>query len=107
MISPMKIAIAATAPDTHAPISQFAGRAPCFLLFDKRKHLLQSVTNPHTQDSALIGIGVAELLNEKGVSVFVAGNVGPRLREALENRNIRHLEKTGKIGEVLNQVLQD
>jgi len=107
MISLMKIAIAATAPDTHAPISQFAGRAPCFLLFDESKHLVQSMTNPHTQDSALIGVEVAELLNEKGVSVLVAGDVGPRLREALESRNIRHLEKMGKVGEVLNQVLKD
>lgn len=103
----MKIAIAATAPDTEASISQFAARAPCFLLFDESKRLLQSVTNPHTQDSALIGIEVAELLNEHAVNVFVAGDVGPRLREALESRHIRHVEKTGKVSEVLNQVLQD
>lgn len=107
MTNPMKVAIAATAPDTQAPISQFAARAPCFLLFDESKRLLQSVTNPHTQDSALIGIEVAELLNEHAVSVFVAGDIGARLREALESRNIRHVEKTGKVGEVLNQVLQD
>jgi len=107
MTSPIKIAIAATAPDTQAPISHFAGRAPCFVLFDESKHLLQSVSNPYTQDSALIGIEVAELLNEEGVSAFVAGDVGPRLREALESRNIRHVEKTGKVGEVLDQVLQD
>ena len=42
----MKIAIAATSPQTDARVSNHAARAPCYLLFDEKGKPLEVLSNP-------------------------------------------------------------
>ncbi len=91
----MKIAVAANAPESMAPISEVAARAPYFLFFDGQGNLLETMANPGADRSSGAGSSTADLLHEKKVTVFVAGRVGERMKNALKWYHIEIIEQTG------------
>ena len=99
------MAVAATAADTQAPVSQYGGRAPFYMVFDGDGHLVETVANPHAEATDQAGIRVADLLDEKAIAMFVAGDIGPQIRAAFQNRNIRWFEKRGTVSTVLEEVI--
>jgi predicted Fe-Mo cluster-binding NifX family protein len=62
----MKIAIAAIEKSENSPVSQRAGRAPYFLLFDGKGSLLEMLSNPFALGGGGAGFAVAKLLADKG-----------------------------------------
>ena len=99
----MKIAIAAVEPDLFSSISPQGARAPFYLVFDAEGKLVEALTNPHVQ-AAGAGQKVADMLFEKDIHTFVAADLGPVLRDRLLHHNIRYLQKTGLVNDVLKEL---
>ncbi len=82
------IAVASTGTDKDAQISQVAGRAPFFLIFDKKGNFKQAHKNPAHDQAGGISRTVSIFLLKHGVSLFIAAEVGPKMNRVLNDNNI-------------------
>jgi predicted Fe-Mo cluster-binding NifX family protein len=100
----LKVAVASTGPGADAAISQEAARAPYILIFDQKGELVDVVENRDVP-AQRAGGQVALLLKEKGVTHFIAGQFGRNLISALEEAEIKRVEKTGPALEAVKQLI--
>lgn len=98
----MKIAIASVDKNENSEISSRGGRAPYYLIFDGKGQLQEVIPNPFAVGGGGAGTAVAKMLSDMDVNVFVAGMVGEKLADALEEKGIQYYEKEGSIKNVLN-----
>ena len=103
----MKIGVAAHQPDQQAAISEVAGRAGYLLFFDKEGNFLEAIKNPSVTKAGGAGRDTADLLKKNEVTLFVAGRVGERMKNALQRHQIEYFEKKGVADEVVKSILQD
>jgi predicted Fe-Mo cluster-binding NifX family protein len=82
-------AVAADAPAADALVSAVAARAPYLLIFDAQGALLETFPNPAADSPRGAGRALAEVLEQHGVRVFIAGEIGRKLAPELESRGIR------------------
>ncbi|MGD8999798.1 MAG: NifB/NifX family molybdenum-iron cluster-binding protein [Granulosicoccaceae bacterium] len=101
----MKIAIAAMTPDLDARIAKHSARAPYYLLFDEQGEMLEVVSNPFADDDRGIAPRVARLLADKGATLLVAGEFGPRFVSELEERGIDRLQRSGQVADSVRQFI--
>jgi len=101
----MKIAIATIEKSVDSEISQRAGRAPYFLVFDEKGELLEEIKNPFTVGGGGAGIAVAKMLADKGVEAVIAGSIGGNMMTALEERGLKTYQKEGKAKEALEEII--
>lgn len=99
------IAVAAVDRTGDSQISQIAAHAPYYLIFDKNGYLLEVVHNPFRDAARRAGPKVAALLAEKNVTVMVAGDFGPKLKTALDEKGINHLATTGVVQKAIQELL--
>jgi predicted Fe-Mo cluster-binding NifX family protein len=97
----MKIAVASQTKKVESKISEQAGRSPFYLIFDEQGSLLTAVKNPFSRGGGGAGFGVAKMLADKEVDLVVAGEFGPKMIAALEERGLRALEAAGTVREGL------
>ena len=90
-----KIAIASQGETTDTSVSNRAGRCKYFLMFDKEGQLTEVLENPHRDALFSVGSETADLLAGKGVTLLVASNVGSRMIEALQKKEIAYIEFAG------------
>ncbi|MBD3360592.1 hypothetical protein GF366_02195 [Candidatus Peregrinibacteria bacterium] len=99
----MKIAVASTDKDENSSISDRAGRAPYYLIFDESGKVLESIDNPFSFGGGGAGFSVAKMLADKNVDMVIAGRFGPKMLEALKERGLKIREMNGNVKEaVLN-----
>jgi predicted Fe-Mo cluster-binding NifX family protein len=101
----MKIAIAASNDDQNSQVSEQAGRAPYYLIFDEKGKLLEAIKNPFAVGGGGAGFGVAKMLADRGVDLVVAGDFGPNMISALQERNLKSKKMLGTIGDVIKQLI--
>lgn len=101
----MKIAIATE--DKKDQVSEVAGRAPYYLIFNESGNLLEEIPNSFMQESGGAGVAVAEMLAGKEITVVVAGDFGRKMMDALEDRRISYYQEKGSIKEVLEKIIQN
>ena len=101
----MKIAIAAMTPDVDAGIAKHSARAPFYLLFDEQGEMLEVVPNPFSGVDRGAAPQAALLLADKGVTLLVAGDFGPRFVSELEERGIDHIERSGQVSDSVRQLV--
>ncbi len=97
----MKIAIAATSPETVAQVDERGARAPYYLFFDTETGMSEVLSNPVAEGERSAGPQAAAFLISKGTDKVVAGDFGPRFSAGLENAGIVYEQKTGPISEIL------
>ena len=102
----MKIGVATNGPEAGATISEVAGRAPYFLFFDGQGNLLEAMKNPSRGSAGGAGRDTAELMNKKKVTLFVAGRVGERMKNALIGYKIEIIEQTGVAHDVVTSIIK-
>ena len=102
----MTIAVAAQKKTETAEISMQAGRAPFLLLFDESGASQSVLKNPFKSGGGGAGFGVAKMLADNDVTIFVAGKIGENMRGALEEKHIRWYEMEGTVSEALERVTQ-
>ncbi len=103
---PVKIGVASTGPAADAPISDEAARAPYILIFDDEGELVEVMENrdlPARQAGQQLG----PVLQEKGVTHYVAQRFGQNLITALRAVDIKRVEKTGPADEAVKQLLEE
>ena len=90
-----RIAVAAEAAHAEAPISAVAARVPHILIFDAKGALTGSHPNPAAAEPGSAGPALARWLAEQNVGTLIAGDFGPKLAQALEERKIRAVTASG------------
>ncbi len=96
----MRIAVASTGKEESSEISQQAGRAPYYLIFEDGK-LSETLENPFAVGGGGAGFAVAKMLADKNVERVVAGSFGPNMSGALEQRGLEKKEMQGKVSDAL------
>lgn len=92
----MKIAIAVDEKNEEASISERAGRAFYYLVFDEKGNLLETLENPFARGGGGAGFGVAKMLSDKKVELVLAGRMGDNMKEALASRGVKFKEVSGE-----------
>ncbi len=101
----MKIAIATEEKDPKGTVSDRAGRATFYLIFDDQKKLLETIKNPFSMGGGGAGFSVAKMLADKQVATIIAGKFGPKMSGALEERNVSFISFSGSIPDALTTAL--
>lgn len=97
----MKIAVASTKKTTDSDISENAGRAPYYLIFDGSGNLIETIDNPFSFGGGGAGFSTAKMLADKEVDVVIAGKFGFKMTGALEERGLEYKELSGPIKDAL------
>jgi len=103
---PQIIAVAAVGRTENIQISQKAGRAPYYLIFNQRGKLMEVISNPFSGTARRAGPQVAALLAEKNITVMVAGEFGRKLKIALDEKGIYHHVATGVVKRTVQELLE-
>ena len=103
---PMKIAVAAKGKTVDAQVESQGARCAWFLFFDEKGNLTEVIENPNKEKRGQAGVKCAELMAEKQVTVFVAGNAGGRLADALESAGIQFFAFIGAVKDAVTAVLK-
>ncbi len=99
----MKIAIASTTKTLNGEISSKGGRAPFYIILNEKLEFLTFFRNPFASSGGGAGYGIAKILEDKGVSKIIVGEVGENMKTALINTNIELEEGAGLISKFLQK----
>ena len=97
-------AIAAEGKETSASIPFLAGRATHYHVYDESGTLVEMIANPYLDMEAGMGPAAAQMLAEQGVTVLVAGMVGPKMRDVLVAKQVRFVSRKGNVQGVVNEL---
>jgi predicted Fe-Mo cluster-binding NifX family protein len=101
-----KIAVASDGETIDSQVAYKAARCHWFLLFDEKGQPIEALENPYREQRGDAGINSAALLAENEVTVFVAGNVGAKMADALEMSDISFIAFTGTVEDAVKHVLE-
>ena len=102
----MKIAIASEEDNEKGQVSDRAGRAAYYLIFDENKKFLETIKNPFSVGSGGAGFSVAKMLADMDVNTVISTKFGDNMLGALDDRNVEHKEFSGSIQDALSNLLQ-
>ncbi len=98
----MKIAVASTGKSLDSEVSPISGRAEYYLIFENKK-LVETIKNPFQFGGGGAGIGVAQMLANKGVKLIISGKMGPKMKDFIKDKKVKHKSVSGKtVKEVIN-----
>jgi len=100
----MKIAIASSGKDENAQVSPISGRAEFYLIFEDKK-LVEVISNPFQQGGGGAGVGVAQMLANKGAELVISGKFGPNMTTFLDGKGIKYkIVQDKTVKEVLEEI---
>lgn len=105
--TPFKIAVAGEGKTPDSPVAHQGGRCRYLLFFDHEGKMLEWIESPFWEQARRAGVRCAHLLGEKGVTNFVAGRVGPKMKNALEDQQIKYLLFQGTVKQAVAKVLEE
>jgi len=101
----MKIAVASETEDTNGQVSDRAGRATYYLVFDENKKLTDTIKNPFSVGGGGAGFSVAKMLADMDINIVIATKFGGNMSGALDDRSVKHKEFEGSIQDALSSSL--
>jgi predicted Fe-Mo cluster-binding NifX family protein len=99
------IAVAANGETRADSVSDQAGGAAFFLIFNKNGELIGKLANPEKK-AENPGIAIVDFLAGKGATVIVAGGFGPKIVSSMQSKGIRPVSFKGSVHEALKKLLQ-
>jgi len=105
----IKIAVSSTGKDLNNKVDSVFGRCPYFIIAEiKNKKIVkvEAFKNISATKSGGAGISAAQFIVEKGVDAIVAGSIGPRALDVLNQFKIKTYEDSGSIKKVLQKFLK-
>ncbi len=104
--SPVKIAVAAETDTELSKISDKAGRAPFFLIFDGNGAFIKAIKNPAQYQQGGASSSVATLLKKESVKTLIAVKFGAKMENNLKAAGIKYLEHSGTAKEVVESIIK-
>ena len=104
--SPDKIAVAAESETESSKISDKAGRAPFFLIFDGSGAFIKAIKNPAQYQQGGASSRVATLLKKESVKTLIAVKFGAKMENNLKAAGIEYLEHSGTAKEVVESIIK-
>ena len=101
-----KIAIAAVEDNVSSEISEIAGRAPYYLIFDERGVFLKSIKNPGVSTGRDSSAEVVNLLLKESCKTVIAGKFGEKMKNQLKASRIEYYERKGIVKKTLQTFLK-
>lgn len=101
-----RIAIAAVGDSITSEISERAGRAPYYLVFDGNGEFIKSIKNPSQKQGRRASSGVVDFLVKESVKTVIAGKFGNKMKKLLETNKIEFHQHTGIVIEVVDELLK-
>lgn len=101
-----KIAIASGGKTTDSQVEFQGGRAQWLIFFNDKGEFIETLENPFYQDRSQAGVKCAELLADKKITIFIAGNIGNKMVEALEDFEITFISFSGTVEDAIAHVLK-
>ena len=99
-----RIAVAAVGDSVSSEVSIRAGRAPYYLIFDKKGVFIKSLKNPSRMLGSGASSGVVELLRKESVQTVIAGQFGDKMKKLLETNKIKYYDHTGIANEIVEKI---
>ncbi len=100
----MKIAIASLEKKEDAKVSNQAGRAPHYLIFNEEGEMLETWDNVFAKGGGGAGFAVVDAMKEKGIKIIIAGKFGQNMIGAMDSAGIKYYEKDGLAKEAAKEV---
>jgi len=100
-----KIAVASVSGSENSEISNVAGRAPWFLIFDKNGNFLKSVKNPGVAMGRGASGAVTNLLLKEACKIMVAGQLGYKMENQLKANKIDFYERKGNAKKAVQNLI--
>lgn len=97
-------AIAAEGKEPTAQIPYLAARATHYHVYAENGTLVEMLPNTFLNLEAGVGPAAAQMLAEHGVTVLVAGMVGPKMRDVLVANKMRFVSRKGDVQGVVNEL---
>lgn len=85
----VKIGIASEGKDVSANVCSVAGRAPYYLIFEDNE-LLEVIKNPFVYGGGGAGLGVTQMLYNKGVNKIISGKFGEKMIRMIEDKGMEY-----------------
>jgi predicted Fe-Mo cluster-binding NifX family protein len=101
------IAVAATGKSETSKISDKAGRAPYFLIFDSNGDLIKSIKNPALGKKGGASSIVTNLLKKESVKILIANKFGDKMENNLKASKIDYQKQTGIAKEVIEKFIKN
>ena len=105
--SSSRIAIAAVGDNVDSEISEVAGRAPYYLIFDGNGVFLKSLINPSQNQRGGASSGVVAILIEEFVKTVVAYKFGDKMMKQLETNKIEYHEHAGIAKDIVETIIKN
>lgn len=97
-------AIAAEGKELTSQVPYLAARATHYHIYDESGTLVEVVPNPFLNQEVGTGPAAAQMLAERGVTVLVAGMVGPKMKDVLVANKMRFVSRKGAVQGVVNEL---
>ncbi|MDD3990939.1 MAG: NifB/NifX family molybdenum-iron cluster-binding protein [Desulfobacterales bacterium] len=95
------IAVAAAGANENSEISEVAGRAPYYLIFDQNGVFLKSIENSGQRSMRGSSSAVVDLLLKESCNAVIAGQFGEKMQSRLKANRIESYQRTGIVKDVL------
>lgn len=102
-----RIAIATVSDHVGSDISEVAGRAPYYLLFDRNGVFLRSLINSSQNQGSGASSRVVNMLIKESVKTVVAGNFGDKMTGQLKANKIEYHIRAGIARDILETIIQN
>ena len=101
-----KIAVATHEKNIEAPVSDKAGLAPYFLIFDEKGNLIETIDNPFKTRKFEAGHLIADFLPGKGVTAIIGTDYCGEIVDVLKNKGLTPYNFQGSAKEAVEKLLQ-
>jgi len=105
--SSSRIAIAAVGDNVASEISEMAGRAPYYLIFDGNGVFLNSLINSSQSQERGASSGVVDILIKASVTTVVAGKFGDKMTMQLDTNKIEYYEHAGIAKDIVQTIIKN
>ena len=100
------IAVAAIGNSEDSKISDKAGRAPYFLIFDSNGVFIKPMENPAQSKRGGASSSVTNLLKKESVKILIAVKFGDKMKNNLREAKIEYQEQTGIARKIVDIIIK-
>ena len=105
----MKVAVSSTGKNLSSRMAEIFGRCPYFVIAEienKKIKGVETIENINRNQAGGAGISVAQMIVEKGASVVITENIGPRALDVLKQFKVDVFNGSGSVKENIQRFIE-